>query len=360
MLRRRASAALAGVLAVALPACGAPPREPSRPTAPPSAAPPPAPTVVPAAAPEAPAAIPSVTPTAPPAPDPGADAFPPKRVPPLHARTARAGDGEWAPFFEGAPGSPPVGVRTTVHPDPIKPQVYVTVVALDLRRVAIHLVSGTIEPASTGVPPSHRVGRVPSEDQPELLAVFNGGFMERHGHWGMRLGPDVYVPPRDEGCTVALYPDGAVRIRPWPDLAATEATATAWRQTPPCLVDAGTPHPTLLAEPKTRAWGGAVGGAQDIRRSAIGVDPTGRVLFYGSGEWTFARDLAAAMKAAGAANVAELDINWSYTKFLTFGRPAPGAPLEVTGTLVPKTKHTRYGYVEKPAERDFFYVTRRR
>jgi hypothetical protein len=347
--------ALAAALASALAACGAPPAPAPQVAAPPPPPPPPAPTIVPTAEP-APSAAPAAPP-APPPPDPAADAFPPKAFTPPEARHAKPGDGAWTPYFEGDRGAP-IGVRTTVHPSATKPQPYVAIVALDLRKVALHLVAGTIEPASTGVDPSHRGALVAPADLGDLLAVFNGGFMERHGHWGMRLGPDVYVPPRNEGCTVAMYPDGSVRVRPWPELAASESTATAWRQTPPCLVDHGNPHPTL-AEPKTRAWGGAVGGALDIRRSALGVDATGRVLLYGSGEWTLPRDLAVAMRAAGAVDVAELDINYSYTKFLTFGRAEPGGRLEVTGTLVPKTKHTRFGYVEKPAERDFFYLTRR-
>jgi hypothetical protein len=351
------SIARAAALLVALCACGsAAPVAPPRPPAPPPA-PPPAASIVPAAftAPEPAPAAP-----APADPPPPAVVFPPPAFAPPYARTAKPGDGTWSPLFEGAPGAAPLGVRATVHPEPIKPQPYVAIVAVDLRRVALHLVAGTLEPASPVVPPTHRTGLVPPEAQPDLLAVFNGGFMERHGHWGMRLGADVFVPPRPEGCTIALEPSGAVRVRPWPDLAATEASATAWRQTPPCLVTGGELDPRLVAEPKTRVWGAAIGGALDIRRSALGVDATGRVLFYGLGEWTLARDLATAMKAAGAVDVAELDINWGYTRFLMFGRRAEGAPLEVTATLVPKTKHTATGYVAKPAERDFFYLARKR
>lgn len=363
MLRRHACFA---ALLAALPACGAAPGD-----APPPAVgttvtppePPPEAEAVPVAGSAASLATPAASasaPAAPAAPEPAPSVFPPRAFAPLYARTAKPGDGVWTTLFEGAPGSPALGVRTVAHPDPIKRHVTVTLVALDLRRVALHLVAGLLEPTSTGVAPTHRTGLVPAEEQADLLAVFNGGFMQRHGHWGMRLGADVYVPQRTEGCTVALYPGGAVRIRPWPDLAATEASASAWRQTPPCLVDGGALHPVLLSDPKTRAWGGAVGGALTIRRSALGLDVTGGVLFYGSGEDTLARDLATAMKVAGAVDVAELDINWSYTRFLMFGRPAPGAPLEVTSTLVPKTKHTLHGHVSKPAERDFFYVTRRR
>ncbi len=49
-------------------------------------------------------------------------------------------------------------------------------------------------------------------------------------------------------------------------------------------------------------------------------------------------------------------MNW---KFLLMGQPDAGAPLQVTSTLVPKMVHSRRGYVEKKAFRDFFYLTRR-
>jgi hypothetical protein len=35
-----------------------------------------------------------------------------------------------------------------------------------------------------------------------------------------------------------------------------------------------------------------------------------------------------------------------------------GAPV-VKDTLIPKLKHEKGGYVQRPSERDFFYVTRR-
>ena len=100
-------------------------------------------------------------------------------------------------------------------------------------------------------------------------------------------------------------------------------------------------------------------GKLDVRRSALGVDASGRILFYALGEEIEPRPLAVAMASAGAVGAAELDINWSYTRFVLFGRPAPDAPLEATATLLPKISHSRFGYVSKPSGRDFFYLLRR-
>jgi hypothetical protein len=251
-------------------------------------------------------------------------------------------------------------VTTTVHPHKVKGFVFVAVVAIDLDATRVHLVAGTLEPASDAVPQARRPGLVPSDVSDRLLAVWNGGFMARHGKFGMKVGADTFVPPRDDACTVALYDDDSIRVATWPALSPTTPSMRAYRQTPPCLVEKGALHADLDSEYGAKKWGSAENGDRDIRRSALGVDATGRVLFYGMGEWVNAKMLAVAMKAAGAAAAAELDINWSYTRFVLFGRAAPDKPLEATTALVPKTKYTARGYVEKPAERDFFYLERRR
>jgi hypothetical protein len=247
-----------------------------------------------------------------------------------------------------------------VHPDGAKPQVYVALVAIDLQRVGVHLVAGTQEPLNDKIPPERRPGLVPAADQPSLIAVFNGGFMTRHGSWGMAVGSDVFLPPHDEGCTVALYRDGAVRIRTHTALASSLADVVAYRQTPPCLVEQGEIQPALLGGEKPRRWGMSESGGVDIRRSAVGVLPGGRTLIYGLGEWITPRQMAEAMRAAGAVDAAQLDVNWSYTRFLLYGPPArAGEPPEVKETLVPKIKHGARQYVAKPADRDFFYLSRK-
>ncbi|AKT39272.1 uncharacterized protein CMC5_034200 [Chondromyces crocatus] len=249
--------------------------------------------------------------------------------------------------------------QATVHPHKIKPHVYVHVVAIDLRKVALHLVAGTLEPQSKDIPAERRPGLVPAADQQDLIAVFNGGFMARHGKYGMRVEGDEFLPPRPDACTVALYQDGAVRIAEWSQIEADAPKMVGLRQTPPCLVTARELHPAIEDAVRPRKWSAAENGEVEIRRSALGVDATGRVLFYGSGEWVTAKDVAVAMKAAGAVDAAQLDINYSYTKFLFYGRPTPSDPLQVVSTLIQDTKHIKRGYVTTPAERDFFYLKRR-
>lgn len=261
---------------------------------------------------------------------------------------------------EGADGDAPMMYRATAHPHAIRGHVYVAIVAIDLSRVGVHLVAGTLEPESKNVPEERRPGLVPQSHQPDLFAVFNGGFMAKHGRFGMMIDGDTFLPPRNDACTVALYRDRSIRIETWTDLKATEPDMVAYRQAAPCILKDGAEHPDLETDRRPRPWGSAENGDTEIRRSALGLDASGRVLFYGLGEWVTVKELAVAIKAAGAVDASQLDINWSYTRFLLFGRPSPGEPLQVTSTLVPKIKHSRQGYVSTPAERDFFYLRRLR
>jgi hypothetical protein len=279
------------------------------------------------------------------------EAFRPPEFAPPFAKTAKPGDGVWTPLRE-------TGLfRARVHAHAWKPEVEVTLVAADLRQVELGFVAGTEEPKSARVASERRPGVVPAAALSELIAVFNGGFMARHGQYGVRIGEDRFLDPRADACTIARYEDGALKIAPWQALESSEPTMAWYRQTPPCLLEDGRPNEWLESRPKL--WGGAENGDKEIRRSAIGLDSTGRTLFYAHGEWTTAEALADGLAAAGVAHAAELDINWSYTRFIIYGAPAmAGDPPQVVEALVPKTKFSKAAYVSKPAERDFFYLTR--
>jgi hypothetical protein len=234
----------------------------------------------------------------------------------------------------------------------------VTVAAIDLSRAAVHLVAGTEDPESKTAPPELRSGLVPGEHHDSVIAVMNGGWKTAHGRWGVMIGGHVFVEPRVEGCTIAILRDGSVRIGAWPELEDRLSEIESYRQTPPCLLQAAELHSALQAG-QERAWGGNDPKLKTRRRSSLGVDASGRILFYGFGEEAGARLLAEGMRVAGAVAAAETDINYSWTRFLMVGQPKPGDELQITSTLVPKMVHQKQGYVKRPAARDFFYVRRR-
>lgn len=250
----------------------------------------------------------------------------------------------------------PIAIVTTLHPHPIRKDVEVVVIAFDLTRSELVWVAGAKEPESKTASPEKRKGMVPVRDHDRLLAAFNGGFMAKHGRYGAMLEGAEFVPPREGACTVGITKNGEVRVAPWEELAGAKAELVAWRQTPPCLLHAGEPHASVRHDHKK--WGLSIEGKPEIRRTALGIDATGRVLLFGLGEWVEPRHLELAMRVAGARSAAQLDINWSYTRFNFYAKNAEGQ-IEVKRTLVPKLVHTKKSYVAEIAERDFFYMRRK-
>lgn len=290
-----------------------------------------------------------------------APAFPPPAFSPPVPSVAADGDGTWIPVKDNGPaGQPPVMVKSIVHPDPKRGFAAIAVVAIDLSRIDLHLVAGTEEPTSDKVPAEHRPGTVPKEVFGDLVAAFNGGFKAIHGHYGMMLGGETFLPPRDIGCTVAFYKDGGPKIRTWSAIKDTEATMSGYRQTPPCLLQQGKVDEAAENAEYTRNWGATVDGNTVIRRSSIGLDKTGRVLFYGLGEAVTVRALARGMRAAGAEDAAQLDVNYSYPRFLFYDKPEGNEAPHVTSAIIPGIKYVKNEYVGSPEQRDFFYLTRRR
>ena len=207
---------------------------------------------------------------------------------------ATPADGVWIELDEGRRyGERPLLAKSVVHPDKKRPFAAVAVVAMDLPRINLRLVAGTTEPLSEKVSLAERPGTIPTTEHLDLIAVFNGGFKALHGQYGMMLDSKIFLPPRDIACTVGLYRDGTVRIRTWPNLSSSVSDMVAYRQTPPCLVEQGALNDKLTES--TKNWGATVSGETVIRRSAIGIDASGKTLFYALGEAVTAQSLAAAM-----------------------------------------------------------------
>lgn len=298
--------------------------------------------------------VPSDDPPVAPAPlDAGAPIAPfrPSDVGPMafHA----SGDGKWIAVATDGDEGRPLAYKTLLHPDASRAWAELFVVAIDLRRVKLRAVAGSVDPeASTAEGKKYaRAGLVPEEDRGSIVAAFNGGWKAEHGHLGMKVDGVTLIPPRDGSCTVTVLDDDSVRIAPWTELRAFEPSLRFYRQTPPCLYHGGKRHPGLVVE-DTKNWGAAVGGEAVIRRSAIGLDERGETLFVGVTNHTTAPALADGMHHAGAFDAAELDVNWSFPKFLVFHQ------LEAS-SLFPNFVFDKDEYVRKRSPKDFFYLRMR-
>lgn len=287
------------------------------------------------------------------------DPFRPKNVGPVNEAWSAPGDGQWVAMADPRHGQDtPRLYKTLLHPDAHRSWATVSVVAVDLRQVGVHLVAGRAEPKSETEEAKGyvREALVAPEHQDALLAAFNGGFKAEHGHYGMRADGVTFVAPRSLACVVVGTRDGKVRIGDWDAMKDAASRAAWWRQTPSCMVQEGELHDGLRVDGNTH-WGATLDGRTVIRRSAVGVSRDGRTLFVGIGDHTTARAIALAMKHAGSHGVAQLDVNWSYPKFVTY------APRKETGVLIARPlaegiEASEDEYVRERAPRDFFYLTR--
>jgi hypothetical protein len=122
------------------------------------------------------------------------------------------------------------------------------------------------------------------------------------------------------------------------------------------MVEQGALH-AGLRDPNARGWGATLEGETVIRRSAIALSQDGETLFVAVTNFTTARALAVGMRAAGGWNVAQLDVNRSFPKFLLFPRDESGA--RHAASLFAGFMYQPEEMLDEGSLRDFFYVVRR-
>lgn len=298
---------------------------------------------------------------APSPPPPTEDAFGPANPGPALKDWSAPGDGEWVKVGDARhPDESPRMYKTLLHPDKGRSWAEVFVVAIDLKRVVVFPVAGTQEPQpdSDDAKKYVREGKIPVAQQPTLLAAFNGGFMTEHGGYGMKLDSVTIARPKPRACTIAFYKNDTMRIASWPGLAESEPDMLWFRQTPECMWENDTLHAGLQVGAGLKKWGSTVDGETVIRRSGIGLNANRSVLYVAITNHTSARVLADGLHHAGASDVAQLDVNWSYPKFVTFepiGRTTVLHPVP----LAPGFEYSDDEYLRKKEKRDFFYILRR-
>jgi hypothetical protein len=286
--------------------------------------------------------------------------FRPKDPGPALKRWSAAGDGVWVPIVDPRrPDEEPFLFKTLLHPDVSRGWAEVFVVAVDVRRVDAYVVAGSQEPKTEDPKLQYtRTGKIPVAHHEELLAAFNGGFMTEHGGYGMKVDGVVLVKPKLDACTLALYNDGSVRIATWKKIADTEPRMRWYRQAPACMYEAGKIHPGLTAGSGLK-WGATLDGDTVIRRSAVGLSADRQILYVAITNHTTARVLADGVRHAGAVDVAQMDVNWSYPKFVLF-EPGDAGTERKAVALASGFEFSEDEYIRRKSRRDFFYLVRKR
>jgi hypothetical protein len=281
-------------------------------------------------------------------PDALRDLWPPPPLLPLLASPDPT-EGAWA-----SPQSPCLPPRaadalslTTLRVDPLRPDVPVTLLAVDLRRVGLQLVPGRDDGGD---------GLLHACLQANALATFHGGFQAEHGAFGLRVDNLDLLPMRDGAATLGQERSGRLLLQPWP---APPLDGAPWlRQNLQMLVYNGEIQTDLHV-------------FADGRREPIGHSLTRRAGLCLRGEhtliylWTWrgtAQTLAEAMIAAGCRDGMHLDLNAFHTGFEwislrdahTDGDGAwQGACAE---RLHPRMTDRPLGRHLSPQDRDFFVL----
>ncbi len=261
-----------------------------------------------------------------------------------------AGEGVWTPYIQDSQGHV-VAYRTFLQPDASRPYALVAVVAFNLQAAQLHFVLGTTEPYDSSVTQRAR-GTIPSSDltSSQLIAAFNGGFKVAHGHFGAMAGGLVAVPPKPGLATLVIDQNGTVKIGEWGVDINPSANMLAYRQNGLLIVKDGVVT-SQVDNPKY--WGFTISGKTVTWRSAIGLDASGKVLYYFAGGYLNINTLASEISQAGVQTAMQLDINNYWVHF--------DAIRTVNGNLVPeplfKEMNQDPSRFIKPWIRDFFSVT---
>ncbi|MGH9095224.1 MAG: phosphodiester glycosidase family protein, partial [Acidimicrobiales bacterium] len=244
----------------------------------------------------------------------------------------------------------PTAIVTDKRTFPLPDGAQITVVRFHAGLVHLALHAGSQDPPLHGVAlPAAHGSRVTPEEQPHLVAAFNGGFKAADAPGGFIAGGAVISLPVTGQASLVVYTDGVAGVGAWnsqyvPQLDRPVADV---RQNLPPLVTGGQPNPTLG---NVKAWGDPLHEVPLTARSGAGVDRQGDLLYAASMK-ALPADLAAALIRAGATDAMELDINPNWVQLDVAS--VPGGPLTaaIPGQVRPSQQYVT-GWT-----RDFFTVT---
>jgi hypothetical protein len=199
----------------------------------------------------------------------------------------------------------------------------VTVARFRVGRTRFDLHVGSTDPPTGGAALSTDAGSaIASDEAPQLLAAFNGGFLASAHVGGFEVDDQTLVPLTTGLASFVIDADGTGHVGVWgQDLPTSGEQVVSVRQNLPPLVVGAQPSPEVA---DIGAWGATLGGGAAVARSAIGQDAAGDILYAGSMAAVPA-DLAHALIACGAITAMELDINPEWVQLVLAA--SPGGPL---------------------------------
>jgi Phosphodiester glycosidase len=266
----------------------------------------------------------------------------------------------WQTYGPTVNGTPAMA-QTMVMVDPQRSYAGVVLVRIDLSKLQLHIMPGTLEPSHSlqVVQAIPNLGMVPQTEQSNLIAAFNGGFKAIHGRFGMMVSGVTLLPALPGIATIAIYRDGHVQIGAWGQDLNASPNMIAFRQNCPPLIESGQINPSLTLNNR-KAWG-YTGNTDITWRTGLGITQDSRYLIYAVGNGTSAETLANGLQKAGAYNAMQLDINQYYAHFDTYqpSDPSVSNGFNLTGTRLVDQMIDNPDLYLTPNLRDFFYLTTR-
>jgi hypothetical protein len=212
----------------------------------------------------------------------------------------------------------------------------VVTVAVFSGRVQYVLHNGSEDPGP-GYAALVRAGpAITGAERRHLLAAFNGGFLLHSRAGGYEQEGHVFRTLRHGLASLVIDRSGGASIGVWgADLPAPGEAVYSVRQNLWPLVENG--QPTRQAARWWR-WGGTIGHAEYVARSALGQDASGD-LIYAASMSTTPEDLAVALARSGARIAMELDINPEWVQ-LAIARTVGGSlKAPIPGQVRPPTQY---------------------
>ena len=263
--------------------------------------------------------------------------------------TSLNGEGQWIPIIQNLYPKQVIIARTFIRPDISRPYAVVSLVKMDMKKLAIGAQAGTYYPG--GPHKIYGLGIVPKniQNSNNLLAVFNGGFQEKDGHYGMIVGNTTYVPLRNNLATLLLYKDGSIKLINYTGQK-LDPNVLAVRQNGPFLIKNG--KITSFVEQGPDTWGRTTTNSMYTWRSGVGITKNGN-LIYAVGNSLIPKTLAQALLSAGAQNALQLDINPFWVRFILYASKGNGQYNYFP--LLSSMQNGGYQYLHG-YNKDFFYV----
>ena len=264
------------------------------------------------------------------------------------------GEGQWHDIPLSLFPKQIVLADTFIRSDPSRLYSFVTLVQMDMSKLQLWSIAGTAEPGGKFGKPGPGVISANVQDNGILVAAFDGGFQYRDGQYGMIVDNTTYLPLKNDLATLVGHKDGRLEIVKYEgqDLG---SNISFIRQNCPMLVENGVIGTS--DDTNKKLWGRTITSDIYTWRSGIGITANGNLIFA-VGNALVPSTLASALKAAGAVNAMQLDINPNWVRFNIFNNFSKAdnsySSTPVMEGIQDGSHSYLFGY-----KKDFFYVTKK-